>query len=266
MEKLKIYKLLFVGVLVSLWGCGGDSPGINIFTLEDDINLGAQLKEEIEANPNDYPLLDSSQYSSVYQYLYDMRDVILASDDILYKDDFAWELKVINDDNTLNAFAAPGGYIYIYTGLMKYLDSEEQLAGVLGHEIAHADRRHSSRQLTTQYGIATMISVALGEDPGVLAEVAQGLLSLTYSRSHEAEADEYSVNYLCGTEWEADGAADFFVKLEADGATGDVPTFLSTHPDPENRIEDITAMSEELGCAGTATNQSEYEAILAQLP
>ena len=264
MEKLKTTIALTL-ILLGLYGCNPDSPGVNIFSLEDDKKLGLQLKEEIASNPSEYPILDESQYSDIYTYLNSMRDKILVSDDILYKDDFLWELRVIEDDNTLNAFAAPGGYIYIYTGLMKYLDSEEQLAGVLGHEIAHADRRHSSRQLTKQYGISTMLSVALGNDPGLLAEVATGLLTLKYGRNMEAEADEYSVKYLCSTDWEADGAADFFVKLEAEGGSS-TPAFLSTHPDPENRIEDITALSEELACSGDKTYQTEYEAILAKLP
>ena len=62
--------------------------------------------------------------------------------------DFDWELKIIHDDETLNAFCAPGGYIYVYTGLIKFLAHEDNLAGVIGHEIAHADLRHSTQQLT----------------------------------------------------------------------------------------------------------------------
>ena len=265
MVKLKSTLIWGAAALLIFSSCKKDSPGVNLFSLEDDKNLGLQLKQEIAANPSEYPLLDSAQYSDVYKYLYAMRDKILASDEVLYKDDFKWELKIINDDATLNAFAAPGGYIYVYTGLMHYLDSEEQLAGVLGHEIAHADRRHSSRQMTKQHGVSTMISVALGQDPGLLAEVAAGLLTLKYSRTFEAEADEYSVKYLCGTDWEADGAADFFVKLEAEGGQS-TPAFLSTHPDPANRVEDITALKEELACTGTQTYKTEYESILSKLP
>ncbi len=266
MEKLKLQISVLSLIAFTFLGCKKDSPGVNLFSLEDDKELGLQLKNEIESNPSEYPLLDSVLYADVYQYLYDMRDKILASDEILYKDEFSWELKIIDDDQTLNAFAAPGGYIYIYTGLMKYLDSEEQLAGVMGHELAHADRRHSSRQLTKKYGITTMLSVAFGNDPGLLTEVASGLLALKYSRNFEAEADEYSVKYLCSTEWEADGAADFFVKLEAESQGGSTPAFMSTHPDPANRIEDITALKEEEGCSGTATNEAAYQTIIAQLP
>jgi len=71
-----------------------------------------------------------------------------------HKDDFAWQVKIIDDPETLNAFATPGGYIYVYTGLIKFLDTEDQLAGVMGHEIAHADLRHSTRQMTSSYGVS----------------------------------------------------------------------------------------------------------------
>ena len=67
------------------------------------------------------------------------------------------DLRIIHDDSTLNAFCTPGGYIYIYTGILKFLDSEDEFAGVLGHEIAHADLRHSTRQMTKQYGVQILL-------------------------------------------------------------------------------------------------------------
>ena len=75
--------------------------------------------------------------------------------------------RLIDDDKTLNAFCTPGGFIYVYTGLIKFLDSEDQLAGVMGHEIAHAALRHSTRQMTKVYGVQTLLQVATGRaDPG----------------------------------------------------------------------------------------------------
>ena len=78
--------------------------------------------------------------------------------------------EIIKDDNVQNAFATPGGHIYVFTGLIKFLDNESQLAGVLGHEMAHADRRHTSRQLQNEYGINLLLSVVLGENPNQLAQ------------------------------------------------------------------------------------------------
>ena len=124
--------------------------------------------------------------------------------------------RIIHDDSTLNAFCTPGGYIYVFTGLIHYLDSEDQLAGVMGHEIAHADRRHSTDQMTKQYGISLLLS-AIGGDESAIAQVASGLLLLKYGRGAESEADEFSVRYLCPTEYNAAGGAGFFEKIEAAG-------------------------------------------------
>jgi len=135
----------------------------------------------------------------------------LNSNGIIYRDEFTWQTKIIHDDTTLNAFAGPGGYIYVYTGLIKFLESEDHFAGVLAHEIAHADRRHVTDQLTTVYGLSFLLDILLGEEnPGTVAQIAAGLASLSFSRSKEKEADEYSVIYLCETEWKSNGAGGFF--------------------------------------------------------
>jgi predicted Zn-dependent protease len=107
--------------------------------------------------------------------------------------------------------------------------------------MAHADRRYSADAMTQQYGITTLINIVLGKDTGALSSVAENLLFLKYSRNHEAEADKYSVIYLSGTPYQCNGAAGFFTKLESGGKTSSTPEFLSTHPDPDNRISAINA-------------------------
>lgn len=247
----KVVALLAVAS-ISLFSCKRDSK-VNefLFPVENDIKLGQQLADEIASDPQTYPVLDSASNVDAYKYMYDLRDVVLNSPEILYKDRFAWKLKIIKDDNTLNAFAAPGGFIYVYTGLIKFLDTEHQLIGVLGHEIAHADRRHSINQMKKNMGVQVLLNVALGNDSQI-GQVLAGLQSLKFSRTDESEADEYSVRYLCGTKYEASGAAGFFEKIEAQGGSS-VPEFMSTHPSPGNRVKDIKEKDTELNCAGTVT-------------
>ena len=195
-----------------------------------------------------------------------MRDEILSSDELNYRSDFGWELYIIQDDNTLNAFCAPGGYIYVYTGLIKFLDQADDLAGVLGHEIAHADQRHSTQQMTEAYGISTLLTVLAGDDPGMLAQIVTNLTSLSFSRSHERDADDHSVDYLCDTEYASNGASAFFQKLIDQGQSGSTPAFLSTHPNPDNRVQDINDRAAELGCSTTPKANAGYAAFKALLP
>ncbi len=234
---------------------------INLFPIEDDVKLGKQVADEIASKPAEYPILKERGNEEVYRFIRGITKRILNSGQVKYKDEFAWEVKIINDDKTLNAFATPGGYIYVYTGLIKFLDSEDQLAGVMGHEIAHADRRHSTKQMTQTLGIQMLLSAALGDREAV-QQVATGIIGLKFSRNHESDADEFSVRYLCPTSYNAAGAAGFFKKL---GSAGGVPEFLSTHPSPGNRVEDIEAQKNTMGCKGTSTNKSNYAKIKALL-
>ncbi|MBI3134898.1 MAG: M48 family metalloprotease [Bacteroidetes bacterium] len=231
--------------------------GFNLFTIDQDKQLGHQVAQEIEGNPTEYPILDSATHVKAYKYIYDIRNKILATGKVKHKSEFAWRIRIINDDKTLNAFCTPGGFIYVYTGIIKYLDNEAQLAGVMGHEMGHADLRHSTRQMTKIFGVQILMSAALG-DSSAVAQITTGLLGLKFSRDHETEADRMSVEYLCGTDWPADGAAGFFEKIEASGGVG-VPEWLSTHPSPANRITNYHTWATEAGCVGREKYEQRYE-------
>lgn len=226
------------------------------FPVDDDADLGAQVAAQIDQE-NANTILPYEGNEQAYDYLNAMKDDILNSEDIEYKDKFVWRLTIINED-VLNAFATPGGYIYVYTGLIQYLDNVDDLAGVMGHEIAHADRRHSVNQLTKNYGISVLTSILGGGETSVVSEIAVGLASnaaaLAFSRDDESEADAASVEYLDETDFACNGAAEFFRKLEAEGGSG-VPEFLSTHPSPENRVADIDARATCRGCSTENTSQ-----------
>jgi beta-barrel assembly-enhancing protease len=265
MKQLKIPVLIAAFSTVILGNSCSEGGGVNIFSIEDDIALGAQLAAQIEADPATYPILDSAAYPEAYGFIYDIRDRILASNKLYNKNTFGWEIKIINDDNVVNAFCTPGGYIYVYTGLIRYLEDESQLAGVLGHEMAHADLRHSTDQLTEAYGLSLLLSIVLGEDESVLADVASSLTQLAFSRGDESQADEYSVIYLCPTDYVASGAAGFFEKIEEEGGV-EIPEFLSTHPSPDSRIEDIHAKADELACSGSDIYVGRYNDLIDALP
>lgn len=271
MKKLPLALLLILSVITitSFNSCKDEegNPTINIFTVDDDIAFGQQFQQELAANPQEYPILNPGEYPQAYQHLNRIRDSILNTGEVAYDDVFAWEVYIIHNDETLNAFAVPGGYMYFYTGLIKYLDNEAQFAGVLAHETAHVAKRHSTNQLTKAYGLSILLSIILGDNPGMIAEIAaglaQGLTTLAFSRDHEYQADEYAVKYLYKTSYDARGIAGFFEKLE--GAPG-IPEFLSTHPSPENRIEEIYAEWENLGGKIGNTYKESYQQFKNSLP
>ena len=271
MINLKTYTrfvVLFIAFGAGLSACTDDEGNkrtVNLFTVQDDKDFGAQVAAEIEADAINFPILDSAQYPEAYGHLRRITDTILNSGKVRYRDDFVWQTKIIHDDSTLNAFCTPGGYIYVYTGLIKFLESEDQLAGVMGHEISHADERHSTEALTKQYGTEVLFAILFGNDQGTLAQVAKGMIGLKYSRDNETEADMRSVDYLYPTGDDARGAARFFEKLLDLGASGG-PEFLSTHPSPDNRVEDITSYWEDKGGKVGETYKDRYDDFKKSLP
>jgi len=252
--------------VILLSNCSDD--GINFFTLEQDIQFGAQLDSAIMANPAEYPVLNRNEYSEAYNHIERILGTILLSDDIRYSKVFPWQVKIIHNDEVINAFAAPGGYMYFYTGLIKFLDNEAQLAGVMAHEIAHADRRHSTQMLTKQYGFSILLSIALGENPSqleqILSQLALGGTMLKYSRDNEYEADKYAVTYLYDTDYHPRELAGFFEKMM--DSSQKIPEFLSTHPSDENRIKNIEEVWKSMGSKVGNIYEDRYKNFKNALP
>ncbi len=263
--------LLLIGIIsILLASCSKDENAdntFNIFSVQDDISFGQELRAEIQSNPAQYPILDESQYADAYNHVYRIRDSILMWGDLKYKHDFNWDIDIIQNDSVLNAFCAPGGYICVYTGIIKYLDNEAQFAGVMGHEMAHADRRHSTDQLTKAYGIQLLLGILLGNNTNQLAEIAAnlaaGAASLAFSRDAEYESDEYSVKYLYNTAYESRGVGGFFQKMDG---SPQPPEFLSTHPHPDHRYDKIIEHWEDLGGKVGQDFEASYQTLKNSLP
>lgn len=274
MNRIRIKGLVALAVVATIgisWQCKV-AQGIGNALLPDiseDVKLGQQTQAEIASKPQEYPILPERGNEELYGYVRGITQRILNSGTVEHAKDFPWEVKIINDSKTLNAFCTPGGFIYVYTGLIKYLDSEDQLAGVMGHEIAHADKRHSMRQIMQMYGVQALLMIGTSvategksqtaqEAAMTAAQLASAVVGLKFSREHETEADNQSVHYLCGTDYNAAGAAGFFEKM---GNAGSPPEFLSTHPSPTNRVENIKTMAQNKGCKGNMTNNGQYQRI-----
>ena len=169
--------------------------------------------------------------------------------------DLEWHFTLL-DDPSVNAFAMPGGYIYVTRGLLAHLGSEAQLAGVLGHEIGHVTRRHTAAQMTQQqlYGaglaLASVVSRTVQSYSGP-AQQALGLLFLKFSRTDETQADELGVEYATKAGFDPrEIPATYHMLARLGEASGQrLPGFLSTHPDPGDR-ERVTARLAEQAVAG----------------
>ena len=155
--------------------------------------------------------------------------------------DLPWSFKVV-DDPAVNAFALPGGYIYVTRGIMTHLRSEAELVAVLGHEIGHVTGRHSASQMSKQQLAMGGLIVGMAVKPelqrfGELAQQGLGLLFLKFGRDDENEADELGLRYMTREDYDPREMLEVFGVLDgvtrAEGGGGRMPDWLSTHPSPE---------------------------------
>ena len=171
------------------------------------------------------------------------------------RDDFQWEFNVIESDQ-VNAFCLPGGKVFFYTGILEMMDNDDQIAAVMGHEIAHALARHGAERMSMQ-----MVSQAGGQILGAVLEVPeqyQGLyeqayglgtnvaVMLPFSRSHEHEADQIGVYLMWKAGYDPNEAVVFWKKMLRASKGKSVPEFLSTHPSDQSRIDAISAFIKTL--------------------
>ena len=254
-------RFIYFAIVLILSSCNG-----NWIPIQIDKTIGDQSKQEIEGSPSQFKILEQEDCPYAYERLKGIRDEILSSGKIEHASEFEWDIHIIQDDSVLNAFCIPGGSIYVYTGLIKYLDSEAGLAGVIGHEMAHADLRHSTKQLLQNVGLSLIIQYVLGIDQGSLINLGANLLSLSFSRDDESEADMQSVEYLNSTKYDSRGAAFFFQKIEKENKNEVNLEFINTHPNPENRVKKIFKKWEELGAKKGELNKDTYKKIILDLP
>ena len=173
------------------------------------------------------------------------------------------------DSPIINAFALPGGYVYITRGIMAHFNSEDELAGVMGHEIGHVVARHGAEQMSRQQlaGLGLGLGSLLSErfrDFADAAGMGVSLLFLKFSREQESEADLLGVEYSTELGYNAHRMAAFFetLKRQSEGSGQALPSFLSTHPDPGDREVRVNALADEwqkkVNYSALNTNPADY--------
>lgn len=161
---------------------------------------------------------------------------------------YQYEFHLLADSKTINAFALPGGQIFITYALFSKLENEDQLAGVLGHEIGHVLGRHSAERIAeTDYWQKVTTGASVGADLGGLVGSYGQQTLLTNGRGDELESDELGVKFMIDAGYDPEEMIGVMEILKAAAGPNRVPEFQSTHPDPENRIEKIKEAIDKYG-------------------
>lgn len=231
-------KSFILPVLVFLMGCAAVEPlvqNFNIISVEDERKIGTQVQPEIakEVVIIDDPVLNQRVRSLGNRIV-----------QVLPRRDFDYQFYVVKDDSP-NAFTIPGGTIYVHTGLLRFATDDNELAGVLAHEIGHAYARHPAKALSRAYGVDYLTSLVFkqpGRSGGVALQLAKGSLLLKYGREDEFQADELGYNFLRRAGMPTSGLLQFFRKLQNLQRGGRSIPFLSSHPPTPERIARLESL------------------------
>ena len=209
---------------------------INAFSQQDDLQLGAEAYDQILAGQ---PLVKSGADAQMVQRA--MQRLVAVADD---RDVYDWEVNLIADDATVNAFALPGGKMAVYTGILDVAGSEAGLAVVMGHEIGHVVARHGTERMTHAlgYDIALQL-IGAGDYEALAGDLINVVLGLPNSRKHELEADRIGLIYMARAGYDPREAVVFWERMSQGGSAP--PEILSTHPSDESRIAQLEAFMDE---------------------
>ena len=236
-------------ILAVSCGSGGGAGDFNLISIEEEWQLGAQLSQDVARQ------VRLSNDSTLNSYVSNMGQRLVAQTPAPFNQ-LPWHFHVV-EDPAINAFAIPGGHVYVHTGLIANADNAAELAGVMAHEISHITARHSTEQITRQYGLSVLAGLVLGQDPNALAQLAAQIVAggalARFSREAEEEADARGIQAMAQAGYNPIGMATMFEELleHRQGQPGRVEQFFSTHPLTEDRARVARQRAEQIGNRGT---------------
>ena len=238
-------------------------PGWNKFSPQDDVNLGKRAAADAEKQ---LPLCNAPRVDAYLTQLGTRLAQKLPTGGVQYP----FEFHCVND-KAINAFALPGGYVFVNRGAIEASDNEAQLAGVMAHELSHVALRHGTNQATKAMVAETGLGIfgaVFGDSAGgalltTLGNFTAGGVLLRYSRTAESQADVMGTQVLYDAGYDPRALAQFFEKLEADSKGKNPPEFFSDHPNPEHRVGRVDEEVEKLGGppANARRDSAEFESI-----
>ena len=253
-------------LLLTSLGCGSAFQHINILSESDEIALGREFSREIE---REIKLFTDPE---VVRYVDELGQTLARHSK---RSNIPYYIKVVDTDE-VNAFALPGGFLYVNRGLISMADTESELAGVIGHEIGHVVGRHGAKALTRQLGLEIMLGMISGRNPSGVQRVASqlagigGILSMFhYSREAEREADALAVENLREAGYDPEGVTAFFEKLLEinDREPGALALLFSTHPPSRERIDQTRKQIAGLPVLdGLVSDSERFHQIKGRLP
>ncbi|MEL6615189.1 MAG: M48 family metallopeptidase [Bacteroidota bacterium] len=236
----------------ALPGCA-TLAGVNYYSLDEEWELGRQVEAELNSE------LRLVSDPALTRYVQQMGQRMVRQTTLA---DRSWRFYVVADD-AINAFNAPGGLVYINTGLIKRVGSAAELAGAMGHEVAHGLARHGTSRLSKANEANVVAATVLGGDPGIASQVAAQILAqgafARFSRGNEREADDMGVQLMAATGYDPEGLVRLLQRLAEQEQGGGV-AFFRSHPLSSERVQTVRQLAARYDGRGLRMNEPGFDA------
>jgi predicted Zn-dependent protease len=255
-KTLRSFAVLFALALLAGCGSSGGLGGAASMSLDEEWQLGNQMAAQVEQQ------VKLVRDPALVSYVRSVGERLHAQTPLA---DRPFDFEVV-DDPSVNAFAVPGGHVYVNRGLIEQADRANMLAGVMAHEISHVVARHVLKQAEQAQTINVLGSILLGQNPGALqsivAQVLAGGAMARFSRADEKQADDMGLELMVRAGYDPRGMLDMFQKLLAmdQGGNSAVSRFFSDHPGTQDRIRDIEGRIAKMGNPSGTVDDPQYHA------
>ena len=221
----------------------------NELSVEEQKALGERITEFIQTNPATFPILDENDPNNrmAYSYLRDsIFQIVINTHAVTRRLDLDWKISIIEDDNERNMFTLPGGEIFIYTGLLKFLENNAEIMGVIAHEVAYADGDWVADNLIEQFEGRALVDIINDNDQNRLEEVAEYFMIVGYEKKVVFHADTFAMDLICPFRYDPRGLRNVLERANSD--PNEFKWIQTKNPEPAVRKEYIEAFLSRNSC------------------
>ncbi|HNY31106.1 MAG TPA: M48 family metalloprotease [Fibrobacteria bacterium] len=268
-----ILPLLALSMSMAQCSCS-DTLGSMFISEDDELRLGSEFDAQLRSPENaaEYPIYEatSSEKREFQTYVEETFQSVYSAMPKSERPSYPFKIAIVDRRDVVNAFAVPGGFVYVYTGIINKAENESELAGVLAHEMAHISHHHYRDAVMKQAGLSILLDALLGEDASQLTQAVASMFStltqLKVSRENEDDADATGTRYLGDSHRNPNGIATLFGRMPSSGID-----WLSTHPASTDRVKAVNGLvSSESSSKGwdtspEATYQTRFEAARSKM-
>ena len=236
----------------------------NQLTTEDQVNIGAAFQLVLESDTNAFRLLDKAEYPNAHEYVEKLFYTMLNTAQVQRRQDFDWSVHILQDDSVRTAFFLPGGHFYIYTGLLKYLDTEGELLGVIGHELFYVDSDLLVERIREEFGGVMLGDILLENPVPELPDFVEKMPFLSFGEKDVRLADAFAVQLICPFLYEPSGIRKI---LERAALEENLPLWLRTHQGKfQTRLMHLDQETAGCGLPGVSNEENYLTFKLDYLP